>query len=1433
MPKQTTNYRLGYFVDGEITGQVTEDRRMRTIDAQLRGLYEVLGNGVIQGWEVGSSGTGRLAVDISYGNGVISFVAIENTVNTTISPLFPNSTNYIYASKLPDSYWNKSVSFSVSVSEIDSSNLILLSKVVTSSTGITSIDNEVRENIGLVSAIQDVVKNHRHVGGTNNPEPVNLASQVEGVLGQENLPDLDASKVKTGKLDRSVIPIIDHTTGLTNSGELTHSQLDSFVQNLSAFGKTVMGETALVNLLQLTLALKHQWPEIDEYLVNHLAFIPGISPDSLIDFNHTTAQVDTRTYAEGGSHKIYGSLGPGMTIFTKTWNSTAEFEAAEKSGTESDGDSIRIEVGEKNVVLDDFESLGNWETKIEDLSSGTGTIELDAIKKVIGGYSAKVGINTLDNSNMAFTMTKTLTNQDWSSYDGISFYITTEDVAHGELFFYINDAVEGVQNSYTLILGRNEPTINRETLLNGWREIYIDISQYARSAINKMGFFMSTQYGWDAQSPFELNVDQATLTTGNRFITGGEARFVYGNGFPQDFWRARWDAVVPTGTTLTVRSRVSNDLADFETDSSTPAPWSAAYTSEFILPTSSDVLYEYAQLEVLMTSSVDQKSSPTLLRLYLDRRVSADNSSFAYNDQDSWESGIGFNIDSASNPGNIQIASMVDVDNIFFGSDGLVEQADSSLTTIFSDSGSSLPRSTRQILAGESAGFGQVSAVKRGENDTLWVADTDNDRVLQIDKAGNIVFGLWGSFIEDPFDGYGTEETGPGSNVDYENLPSDSTEEKTPIALYSMYNPTTKMLSIVFSENIETVDDSGTTFNPEKLMIKIGAKRIYFGLDTQFSLFGIDPLKYPQWAMSANEFIGQFTFKSHILQATLSQADSVALTSVSSMLTPSIAVSISDELKLVNDSKFLLSFVTPNVLIGSASASNNGVRIRINGGVYVYYRTSAILFQQPNIVEGLNVIEAVIVDGNNNPFENTEASCTYSFILDPDDDRSNDPRVSISSPRQGQTLSSSPVEIEFESHNHPVLPVGSCIEYSLDNGSWYEHRNTNPISLSGLAGGTHAIALRLVDSLGDEIDSEWSSATVTFNYGVSANTSISLLVGSGAIRGTTRTDTTKTPETVVPVYVENVYMANLFCPIDIQVIPDETSLVNPSGSPTILVAKLRSQSTTGYLSATSSNTSVPSDANTIFASNYMDGHSVVQYSTSGEVLFSNNAARFADTKTNAKSYLGSANKFSSSDLGIADPIRNRAIIVRTDLSTGKPKIIWEYLSDRLVSDFQLASNDEKTISVSKTASDPEDIYIKTGDIIIWKNDTSRPITIVSGTTTKALFAEDPDLTLYGDEFISQELQPGEQYSKHFDEGGSFDWFSYPDVVTGSVHVDSAGVSQSDEYLMVEKDIIPSVGGGRVIKVNSWGNITWTFGSGMLYDPKDVRRLSNNSIIIST
>ena len=658
-----------------------------------------------------------------------------------------------------------------------------------------------------------------------------------------------------------------------------------------------------------------------------------------------------------------------------------------------------------------------------------------------------------------------------------------------------------------------------------------------------------------------------------------------------------------------------------------------------------------------------------------------------------------------------------------------------------------------------------------------------------------------------------------------------------PEALYALYNPTVRKLWVVFSGNLETVGaSSGTTFDRSKMFLKVGTHRVYFGSSTTFSLFGIDEAKYALWAMSASPFLKQFTFYSHVLEAELSQADAAILSSATSFETPSIAVSSTGENERIVDDEATVSFVTPNFDVGGESPDNNGIRTRLNGGAYAYHRTRTMTFSPPALVAGINVLEATLVDGNDNPLDNEEAACSLSFVFDEDDVYGNEPMVEVSSPRQGQTISSLPIGVAFEALNHPILPVGSCVQYSVDGGAWVEYRSEDPIQIATLAGGRHTVGVRLADANGDAVAGDGTVATVAFNYGTSADTDIKLLIGAGTIRGFARTETTQTPEKLLTVAVANVYFANLFCPVDLQVIPDETSAVNPGGAPTVLVAKLRSQSSTAFLSPTATATGQilpPASGTEIYGGQYLDGHSVVQYSMAGGVLFSNNASKFADTKANAKSYLGSAYKASPADLMMADSIRRRAIMTTTDLATGEPRVTWEYESDRLVSDFQLAENEGEEIAVLDASCDQPEAYLGAGKVVTWRNSSSMPITIVSGTTDSATFGTDPDLTLYGDEFSSQELQPGEQYARTFSDGGNFHWFSHPNIVTGVVHVSATSTSRSDQYLLVEKDPVPAVGGGRVIKLNSWGKITWSWGDGILYNPKDVRTLSGNSIIIST
>jgi hypothetical protein len=1426
MPKQTQKYRLGYYSKGDLTDAETEARRWITVDNQLTGLYEVLGNGIIEGWEITQDSSDPLGVSISAGKGVIGFVSSSSMNPTKLGPLVRGVANYLYVMMDSTTYWTKNVNFQafVTTTEIDGS--VYLGKVTTDDNRILSIDSTGRKNIGLVNTIQDMIKAHRHIGGTM-PDQIDLSSDVQGTISQANLPKMDASIINTGVLDASRIPKIDHITGLTNNGSITHSQLDSFVQSLLGAGKKVMGETSLTNFLQLILSLKHMWPEVDEFLVNELSFIPGISPDSMIDTENTTATVDTRASMEGGTHTISGTAAPTRRLFTKTWDSETEFLDSESSGTVVDGDLVRLQPTEVKSFIEDFSSISDWKTEIVDLSSSSGVFSTDSTVVQEGVSSGKLDLNLELSSNIAFVMRKDFNSQDWSSYDRVVFYLNTKDIQHGDIFFFFEDAVAGSQKSYTAVLLNGEPTIDRETLEVGWREISVDISSMERGSVTAVGLYTSTNTGWDPSKSFSMNIDNMYLTTGNMFVDSGYSRFIYSSPIPQNFWRIRWDSLNPSGTLMKVRTRVSDTLDELAQDSEHPAQWSSySTTSGSVIGNPSGGMHLNIQIEVLMQPSPDKHFSPELKRLYVDSYVSSEQQEFAYDDQDSWESGTNINIDTSTSPGDITVGGIEDAGTIFYGSGGKAIQVDGSMSPMYQAAGTALPRTTSQVMAGEPPGFGQTSAVCRGENGTIWVADTDNDRVVQMAKDGRLIKGFYGSFLSEPIDPYGTEETGPGSNVDVDSPVTPITYTGSPVPLHAVYNPVDHILSIVFDKPLETIHDAETTFAPEKLFLKASSNRVYFGSGTTFRLLGLDGAKYDAWNGSANKFIDQFSFDYHILQAILGQADYSVLNSIVDVAIPSITIASPEEQQMFDNTSVTVRFSVSGFTIGGDEG--NSIRYQVDSGSYQFTSLTSVTLS--GLSEGKHVVSASLVDGSGNPLENSEASVSGSFIVYLAS--YHNPLVTISSPVQGQRISSSPVAVAFSVINHPITPTGSYLVYSLDGEGPVAHRSYDAISISDVSRGEHTLTLTLVDEFGNSLTTGYHDASVTFFVGVSDLTDLRVSIDAGMISSKTRGDNDQVEESILDVDVADISFVNMYSPVDINLVTDATD-----SNGTVFVAKMRSPSWTYGMSMPTTgadgSVSVPPEDGGIFGTSYLDGHSVVGYNKDGSIVMTNNAAKFADTKANAKKFLGSVEYKGSGELLMADSIRNRAIITYTDLATGSTHVAWEYLSDRNVCDFHLVDQGEISITVTGATSSSSTTTVKRGETVIWRNGGVSPIRILSGATTPAQFNADPDLSLYGSDFDSGELLPGEQFAHTFGNIGDYNWFSYPDIAVGEVAVSEARISGRDKYLLLENDTSGFLFGSRVIKVDAWGNVIWSFGEGYLANPKDARPMQDEAVIIST
>lgn len=1470
MSKLTNKYKFLYFQEGDFTTATSEMQRWESIDAQLYGLFSIMGNGVIDGWDI--STYNGLTASISPGKGHVAFISVESKQNSILS-LTPNSYNYIYAITDSTSYWTKSVHFSAYPTQTTISNSLYIGKLLTDYNGIVSgsIDSSGRTELGFIGLVKNLVKSHKHIGGTDNPSPIDLSSEVQGVLGVDNIPDLGTDVIKSGIFDVNRLPSIDHKTKLTGVGSLTHAQLDSFVEQFSIANQKLMGEVSTTNLLQLVLALKHIYPDIDEFLVNEIAFIPGISPDSYIDTVNTTATVDTRPASEGGQHTITGTPSQGTKTNTKVWDSEIDFSNSTNNNVYIFADSVTLSVNQNTMVLDNFDVLSSeWSSVIQDTSSLSAQLTLDSDSYVVPPSSLKINVGA-ETIEIKLLIKKIFEAKSWSGYKYLKFYIKTDSVQHGDLFFYFKDGFYGDQNSYTKVLNRNTPTINQDTLENGWQEVTIDLQNYAHlDGIVEFGFYVTTKDGWDTSKKFDLNIDNLMLTSGNIYEKDGYIRLIYGNNFPYRFWRVKWDAIYPTdslsnGASLQSRCRVADTIPDLEFAIWTP--YSSVSGYEIAVST----VYKYIEVEFYFTASETQYRSVALKKAYLDYYVSDIDNSFEYSTKSDWDSGNLFNIDTETVPGSILVSNIEDINTYYYGSDKNAFQLDGSLNELYKISGTSIPLSTYQVLNDMASSLGTITGVARGNNGNLWISDIDNDRVLEVDKSGNLIRGFYGSFLNPPVDNYGKEENGPGSNIITSSSIASTTSTTTLSksmsydlnVLHSIYNPENGKLYVIFNKNLENIYDEFSNFDINRFYIRMGGHKISFNSST-YELLGVDKTNYNIWypiyllylsvvsdttsatnsiTYDYTKWLAQFDFKSHVLQINVEGADRTLMDYFINMNNPSVVIASPYE------SQKMPATVTVDLLTKNVDLSTDSLRITLDGTNVQTIKQRQITFD--SLSSGRHSIKVEVLNNLNVPYSNIEASLDSTFVVEGEYSL---PIVSFNSPKPNQIFSSSPAQIDFSVSNFSIVPSGQHIKYYVDSEEPIDYFSSDPILINDILPGKHTISIFIVNTIGDEIVYPYGRSTLEFIVGVNSNAYPILYVEPEAIKDSTNKSTNIMQKT----YIDpcNISILNVYSPIDVQIIPEDNYTQNVS----VLISKLRSQSWTRYLAgqenatellkrmnneilaATNPNgtpaevdaslANIPSNE-LVYGTKYLNGHSVTQLDMDGNTFFSNNAAIFADTKSNAKNILGSAEKIGANELLIADSTNKRAIIVNFNMDNQTTSVEWEYDSDRTIPDFHIVPQNEIVINVTDgNISDP-DLFVKNGTTVIWENNSSEPISIYSGYTTFAIFQTDPSLDLYGKEFKSGTLQPGERYSFKFNTVGYSDWFVYPSILTAKVTTTTQRLSDRDQYLILESDGLESPFTSRVIKVDSWGNVIWSFGEAYLVKPRDARPLINNNVLVST
>lgn len=779
---QTRYYNLAFFDFGDRLNSSINVRkeidRFVVIDKQLFGMYKIFGNGVIDGFNVSDAGfqAGKgISVNISEGTGIINFIAAQNEIPGTVTSLPPNTVVNIYAKIVGSTYLDRAVVFLYSRMPV--ANAIKIALVSTGADNILFIDNNVRDLIGFEEIIQEAINEHKHRG---TPTKIDLTEEVRNQLPGARLEGIDSSKVVSGRFDVDRIPLVDHND-LEHNGMLNHAALDSFIRTFMQSNKELLGEINSVNLLKMIIFHKYKDVAADEYFINELALIPGISPDSYIDFAATTANIDL------GSGCISGR--PSRTgIFTSVyWNDTFSFNTNTfNKNVIIDNDTVFLDASDSSTeFLADFSFIQPFEKETIMVSNSQQAVIVSDDGNNVGQLGGGGTLNYFYRINYDLDKYKK-----WDGiYDQIVIKIKTTEQAHDPVYMYVvngsnvrNDGVSGfgsieagnidgvrVPSSSWEILAKDE---NSATLL----EKTFNIHGLGLTEVSQITIFTSDS--------FIFEIDDLEVRRVNIISETGKIRFQYSTEASVTFHTIFFDVDTPSGTTATLKLKTASTVDSL---SGAGAFWTQNLNSGDVIALTGSA----AEIEVEMTSDETRMISPVLNSIELRLLTDANFTGFVIDTEDEWVRGSVKNLDinPAVQVGKdvLNISTPINVGGRYFAKAGSISENDSSGGAVYGFSGTLMPISpvqARYWKSSSSRGFKTVTSVVRRFDNSFLVADMENNRVMQVDRNGNLVKGFGSTY---------------------------STDDRF-YPLSAVYNPTNQILSVAFTRAAVVADITKISF---------------------------------------------------------------------------------------------------------------------------------------------------------------------------------------------------------------------------------------------------------------------------------------------------------------------------------------------------------------------------------------------------------------------------------------------------------------------------------------------------------------------------------------------------------------------------------------------------------------------------------------------
>jgi hypothetical protein len=295
MPQETQKFKFPYFQSGDVYSPSLEEIRWKTLDENLAAIMQLLGNGVVEGWQCQGEINVSKEIVMRPGYGVVSGFAARTPEDILIDLTGRAAGNYkLILLDTPTTYYDASVSYDlIPAAAPGPPGSVEIAQMSIDTSGTLLALADTRKFIGITQQIIDAINNHVHNGAPGNPAKISLSAEVEGVLPEEHLPDIPTSKL-TGPINPDLINNFSHKS-LRDIGDLSHLELDEIAKT---YNKSKFQYLGVINAVNLILAIIRRMDAesssaILKYLSNVRAILPGVSPAGWVDTAASTATIDT------------------------------------------------------------------------------------------------------------------------------------------------------------------------------------------------------------------------------------------------------------------------------------------------------------------------------------------------------------------------------------------------------------------------------------------------------------------------------------------------------------------------------------------------------------------------------------------------------------------------------------------------------------------------------------------------------------------------------------------------------------------------------------------------------------------------------------------------------------------------------------------------------------------------------------------------------------------------------------------------------------------------------------------------------------------------------------------------------------------------------------------------------------------------------------